>query len=72
MRKGSKFATLEGVHSRDKNITLPSPIIKSPNEAVIMYVDAAVVAGLAVVIGCVAICGFGIHFIRQNILDDGK
>lgn len=37
-----------------------------------MYVDAAVVAGLAVVVGCIAICVFGVRFIRQNIMDDSK
>lgn len=37
-----------------------------------MYVDAAVVAGLAVVVGCIAICVFGVRFIRNNILKDAK
>lgn len=37
-----------------------------------MYVDAAVVAGLAVVVGCLAITVFGIRFIRQNILKDSE
>jgi len=37
-----------------------------------MYVDAAVVSGLAVVVGCIAICAFGIRFIRENIMKDGQ
>ncbi len=37
-----------------------------------MYVDAAVVAGLAVVVGCIAICVFGVGFIRNNIMKDGE
>ncbi len=37
-----------------------------------MYFDAAVIAGLAVVGGCIAITYIGIRFIRTNILKDTK
>lgn len=55
-----------------KSFKLPNRL-KFPNEVFkLMYVDAAVVAGLAVVVGCIAICAFGIRFIRENIMKDGQ
>lgn len=37
-----------------------------------MYIDAAVIAGLAVVAGCLAITVFGIRFVRANMLKDSE
>ena len=55
-----------------KRFKLPSRLKILDEVFKLMYVDSAVVAGLAVVVGCIAICAFGIRFIRENIMKDGQ